>query len=134
MKIKWNRFDNRAILSTFVVFFLFWDMVFLCFTKFRPILIKWCAPSRWSFHPNFTWGSIEPMTIGKTHPLKPSNGTNMTRPKPSHQNATEISRPNYSPFGKTLEESVISESLVFFMRAFLLALWFQRSLVWPAHY
>jgi len=30
--------------------------------------IKWDASSRWSFHPNPAWGSIEMMTIGKTHP------------------------------------------------------------------
>ena len=30
--------------------------------------IKWGASSRWSFGPNSVWGSVETMTIGKTHP------------------------------------------------------------------
>ena len=30
---------------------------------------KWGAPSRWSFRPISTWGSIETMTMRKTHPI-----------------------------------------------------------------
>ena len=32
------------------------------------LLIKWSAFYGWSFRPNFAWGSIRKMTIGKTHP------------------------------------------------------------------
>ena len=35
--------------------------------------IKWDASSRLSFHPNSEWGSIETMTIGKTHPTLTQN-------------------------------------------------------------
>ena len=31
-------------------------------------LIKWGVSSPWSFRPNNAWGSIQTMTIGKTHP------------------------------------------------------------------
>ena len=31
-------------------------------------LVKWNAPSRWSFCPNSAWGSIETTTIGNTQP------------------------------------------------------------------
>ena len=31
----------------------------------------WGAPSQWSLHPKFAWGSIETTTIGKTHPTLP---------------------------------------------------------------
>ena len=30
--------------------------------------VKWSAYSRWSFRPNFAWGSIRTMIIRKTHP------------------------------------------------------------------
>ena len=33
-------------------------------------LITWGASSRWSFRPNSKWGSIETVTMGKTHPTK----------------------------------------------------------------
>ena len=37
--------------------------------KFHNILVvKWDASSRWSFGPNFAWGSIETTAIGKSHP------------------------------------------------------------------
>ena len=31
-------------------------------------ILKWGASAQWSFGPNITWGRIETMTIGKTHP------------------------------------------------------------------
>ena len=31
-------------------------------------ILKWGASTRWSFGPNFAWGSKETTTIGKTHP------------------------------------------------------------------
>ena len=31
-------------------------------------IVKWGAPSRWSFHPDSAWGIIETTTIGKTRP------------------------------------------------------------------
>ena len=31
-------------------------------------MINWNACFRWSFGPNYTWGSIETTTIGKMHP------------------------------------------------------------------
>ena len=36
--------------------------------RFINIQVPWGASSQWSFCPNFTWGSIETTTIGKTHP------------------------------------------------------------------
>ena len=36
--------------------------------KVRLALLKWGASSRWSSRPNFAWGSIDTMTIAKTHP------------------------------------------------------------------
>ena len=34
----------------------------------EKFLVKWSAFSRWSIDPNSEWGSIETITIGKTHP------------------------------------------------------------------
>ena len=45
------------------------DVIDTSLHKVRSAPIKWCASSRWSFHPNSeTWSSIETLTIGKTHP------------------------------------------------------------------
>ena len=34
----------------------------------EKFLVKWSAFSRWSIDTNSEWGSIETITIGKTHP------------------------------------------------------------------
>ena len=44
------------------------DVIDTSLHKVRLEPIKWGASSRWSFHPNSAWRSIETMTIGKTHP------------------------------------------------------------------
>ena len=36
------------------------------------VLLKWGAPSWWSFRPNSAWVSIRMATIGKTHVTHPT--------------------------------------------------------------
>ena len=47
-------------------------MMFLYVTSLKSsqtFSLKWGASSWWPFGPNYAWGSIETVTIGKTHPI-----------------------------------------------------------------
>ena len=55
--------------------------------------IKWGASSRWSFHPNFTWGSEETIN-GNTHPISLFDENIFENPSKKIKEAKENRQPD----------------------------------------